>query len=188
MLPANQAQPAPNPMLANLFRAMRAGGQDQMLRSGTLVTFSYQFFKNDPTPLLLITDIVPGVRVRGLNVHYLTFPAIKQLLRSTGGRPVSYQQIKGDQFIVNSFREFKWAGIRQIKKLDVNFLLTVMATARGMDPNQIDAIRQSVREQLMKPTNPAANQMTGTQVATPVPVQRVQTAPVTPTAPTASTV
>jgi hypothetical protein len=167
-------------MLANLFRAIRPGGQDPLLRSGSLVTFSYQFWKNDPTPLLLITDANPGVRIRGLNLHYVTFPALKNLLRATAGRPITYQQIKGDQFIVNSFREFKWNGIRQIKKLDVDFLLTAMAVARSFDPNQVDAIRQSVREQLMRPTNQPATQMTGTRVTTPIPVQPAPTVATTP--------
>jgi hypothetical protein len=173
-----------NPMLDNLFRAIRPGGQDPLLRSGNLVTFIYQFWKNDPAPLLLVTDVTMGVRVRGLNLHYLTFPVLKNLLRSAAGNPITYQQIKGEQFIVNCFREFKWTGIRQIKKLDVNFLLTTMAVARSFDPNQIDAIRKSVREQLMRPTNQPATRLTGNTVSTPIPVQPVPTVQTVPTTPT----
>ena len=122
------------------------------VKSGDLITFSYSNWKNDPSPLVIVADTIFGNRVRGVNLHYLTFPYIKNILRSnTVG--FSYRNIKGDKYIVDAFRTYKWSGIGMVKKLDTKFLLTVMATARSFDPNQIAAIRKTVEEQLRRSVN-----------------------------------
>ena len=48
---------------------------------GSLVTFNYIFHKpgHDPAPLVLITDIWDRY-IRGINLHYLTFPVIKKMI------------------------------------------------------------------------------------------------------------
>jgi len=58
--------------------------------------------------------------------------------------------------MVKAFRSYKWNGIRQVKVLDTDFLLKVMATVRSFDPNQIQAIRESVQEQINRVVNPPA--------------------------------
>jgi len=138
----------------------------QIINKGSLVSFSYNFHKpgHDPYPLVLITDIgypLAGPRagqyIRGINLHYLTFPDIKRLLQpNCNNSGFSYSNIKGDEYIVSAFRQYKRRGIRQIRKLDCAFLLNVLASVRSLNPSEVEAIRHSVREQIQRMTNPAA--------------------------------
>lgn len=133
---------------------------------GSLVTFTYLFRKpgHDPQPLVLLTDVAygGGLYCRGINLHYLTFPVIKKLLFPGPGRSIcdspnfSYQYIKGNQYIVSAFRQYKRNGIQSLKKLDCEFIVNAMAVARSFDPNEIEAIRKSVREQIQKAVGPQA--------------------------------
>lgn len=150
---------APNPALANLFRdAGSPGGvaYPNYVRRGSLATFAYAFWVHDPYPLLLVTDVAPGARVRGVNLHYLTFPFIRSILNAGCGRGFSYGNFKTQSYIKGAFRSYKWQGIRQVKMLDCDFLLTVMATVRSFDPGQVAAIRRTVQEQIRRETNPVA--------------------------------
>jgi hypothetical protein len=144
-LPANQYGPIYNRMT-------------QTITKGSLVSFNYTFHKpgHDPYPLVLITDIWQNY-IRGVNLHYLTFPDIKRLLQpNCNNLGFSYSNIKGDEYIVSAFRQYKRRGIRQIRKLDCAFLLNVLASVRSLNPSEVDAIRRSVREQIQRLTNPAA--------------------------------
>jgi len=129
---------------------------------GSLVTFRYTFRKpgHDAMPLVLITDPdYRGIYVRGINLHYLTFPVIKKLLYPGGGKTIcdspafTYQYIKGNEYIVSSFRQYKKNGIVGLKKLNCAFIVNAMAITRTFDPNEIEAIRKSVREQISKMAN-----------------------------------
>lgn len=147
-VPANQFGPVPTKM-------------NQTIMKGSLCTFNYVFHKpgHDPYPLVIVTDVAFGPRqdVRGVNLHYLTFPYVKRLLQPNCNNPnFSYGNIKGDEYIVSAFRQYKRNGIRQIKKLDCAFLLNVLASVRSFDPNEVEAIRKSVREQIRRLTNPQA--------------------------------
>jgi hypothetical protein len=127
------------------------------LRKGALISFGYQWWKHDPYPLLIVTDVFSGDKIRGINLHYLTFPYIRNVLRTGGNNQAfSYANIKGDRYITNAFRSYKWNAIRQVRVLDVSFLLNIMGIVRSFDPSQIMAIRRSVQEQLRRATNPAA--------------------------------
>jgi len=134
------------------------------INRGSLVTFNYLFHKpgHDPAPMVLITDIWPQY-IRGINLHYLTFPVIKKLAFPSPGRSVcdspifTYQYIKGNNYIVSSFRQYKRNGIERLKKLDCAFIVNALAVSRSFDPNEIEAIRKSVREQIRRMVNqPAA--------------------------------
>lgn len=130
----------------------------QTITKGSLVNFNYTFHKpgHDPYPLVLITDIWQNY-IRGVNLHYLTFPDIKRLLQPNCNNPAfSYFNIKGDGYIVSAFRQYKKRGIRQIRKLDCAFLLNILASVRSLNPSEVEAIRRSVREQIQRLTNPAA--------------------------------
>jgi hypothetical protein len=130
---------------------------------GSLVTFIYLFHKpgHDPVPLVLVTDIWDKY-IRGLNLHYLTFPTIKKLLFPGPGQSIcdspqfTYQYIKGNDYIVSSFRQYKRNGIESLKKLNCEFIVNALAISRSFDPNEIEAIRKSVREQIRRMTNPQA--------------------------------
>lgn len=130
---------------------------------GSLVTFSYAFHKpgHDPVPLVLVTDIWDKY-IRGINLHYLTFPVIKKLLFPGPNQSIcespqfTYQYIKGNDYIVSAFRQYKREGIGSLKKLNCEFIVNALAISRSFDPNEIEAIRKSVREQISRMANPQA--------------------------------
>jgi hypothetical protein len=146
---------------------------------GSLITFDYMFYKHDPKPLVLITDYPyfdprngPRMReivyVRGLNFHYLTFPAIKNLMflemsqnkTMCENQQFSYQNyLKGTVKPImprSAFRQYKVQGVRSIKKLNCEFIVKALEISRSFDPNQIEAIRKEVREQIRRMANPQA--------------------------------
>lgn len=130
---------------------------------GSLVTFNYIFHKpgHDPVPMVLITDIWDKY-IRGINLHYLTFPIIKKLIFPGPGQSIcdspgfTYQYIKGNDYIVSAFRQYKRNGIVSLKKLDCQFIVNAMGISRSFDPNEIEAIRKSVREQIQRMANTPA--------------------------------
>ena len=139
---------------------------NQIVQKGSLVTFNYTFHKpnHDPYPLVLITDIGFPTKgrmdIRGVNLHYLTFNYIKKLLQpNCNNTGFSYNTLKQGEYIglIKAFRQYKRNGIRQIKVLDCAFLLNVLASVRAISPSEVEAIRQSVREQISRMTNPAAS-------------------------------
>ncbi len=140
---------------------------NQIVQKGTLITFNYTFHKpnHDPYPLVLVTDRDFLVRsknridLRGVNLHYLGFNEIRNLLQSNCNNVnFSYDSLKQKQYIplINAFRQYKKNGMRQIKVLDCAFLLNVLASVRSISPSEVEAIRKSVREQITRLTNPAA--------------------------------
>ena len=130
---------------------------------GSLVTFNYIFHKpgHDPNPVVLITDIWPNY-IRGINLNYLTFPTIKNLVFPSPGQTVcdnpafTYQYIKGNDYIVSAFRQYKRNGVQRLKKLDCAFIVKALSLSRSFDPNEIEAIRKSVREQIRQLVNQRA--------------------------------
>jgi hypothetical protein len=130
---------------------------------GSLITFSYLYYKpgHDPIPLVLVTDIWDKY-IRGINLHYLTFPVIKKLMFPGTGKSIcesqqfNYQYIKGNDYIVSAFRQYKRNGMASIKKLNCEFVVNAMGITRSFDPNEIEAIRRSVREQIRRMANPQA--------------------------------
>ena len=95
-------------------------------------------------------------------MHYLTFPTIKKLLFPGPGQSIcdspqfTYQYIKGNDYIVSAFRQYKRNGIESLKKLNCEFIVNALAISRSFDPNEIEAIRKSVREQIRRMANPQA--------------------------------
>jgi len=140
---SNQPNLAPNPFVTK----------------GSLIMFRYSFWIHDPVPLVIVTDYTPAYRIRGVNLHYLTYSYISNLLTSSAGmQGFSYQNIKGDSYISSAFRSYKWQGISQVKKFDAQFILKAMSVARNFDPTQIQAIRQSVEQQLQQQYVPKAQE------------------------------
>ena len=149
-LPGNLS--APNPI-------------NPVIGRGSLCTFNYLFAKpgHDPVPLVLITDPnYKDIYCRGINLHYLTFPTIKKLMFPAPGQSIcdnpqfTYQYIKGNEYIVSAFRQYKKKGIQSLKKLNCEFIVNAMSLSRSFDPNEIEAIRKSVREQIRRMANPIA--------------------------------
>jgi hypothetical protein len=84
------------------------GFQANTLGRGSLIAFNYPISHaqrpnviHDPYPLLIVTDIWPQY-VRGVNLHYLTFPYIKRVLTSNcNNRTFSYYNVRPDKYLVN---------------------------------------------------------------------------------------
>lgn len=139
---------------------------------GSLITFNYLFHKpgHDPQPLVMVTDVLPQY-VRGINLHYLTFPVIKNLIYPAPGRSVcdspefTYEYIKKQSYIIRkAFRQYKRNGVDSLRKLNCDFIVTAMSITRSFDPNEIEAIRRSVREQIRR----MANVQAGASPETPI--------------------
>lgn len=138
---------------------------------GSLVSFNYTYHRpgHDPAPMILVTDIWPNY-IRGVNLHYLTFPVIKKLMFPSPGRSVcdspifSYQYIKGNRYITSAFRQYKRMGIERLRKLDCAFIVNAISMSRSFDPNEIEAIRRSVREQIRRMVNEQAQATAETTV------------------------
>lgn len=140
-------------------RANQYGPTFKPLGKGSLVQFTYDFAKpgHDRTPLIVVTDIMPSY-LRGINLHYLTFPVIKNILQASGMNACnnpnfSYSNIKSDRYIISAFRQYKKVGIKRLKILDCNFILNVMGSVRAIDPQEVEAIRNTIREQLNRTVN-----------------------------------
>ena len=132
------------------------GPSIRKIEKGSLIHFKYTNFKHDPYPLIVITDIFPN-HIRGVNLHYLTFNYVKQILQLHCDNNVfSYFAIRGDQFLVNAFRTYKRLGIKQPKRLDCEFISNVLATVRSFDPAEVEHMRHFVREQLQRQMTPRA--------------------------------
>lgn len=133
--------------------------QFNTVRSGALATFQYLFYKHDPYPLVLITGIWADNKIAGVNLHYLTLRYMRFLVNQYCGRPFAYQSIKGDQFMKNSFRCYKRPGIRNLKLLDCEFLSTVVGKVRSFNPNELEAVRQYVQDQLKQKLGQSATDL-----------------------------
>lgn len=135
-----------------------SGPQSPVISKGSLVKFTYLYAKpgHDQTPMVLITDIWRDY-IRGLNLNYLTFPTIKGLLQQFGeNTSFSYQNIRGQNYIVSAFRQYKRPGIGGIQKLNSPFLLNALACSRSTDPNEVEAIRKTIRDQIRQQTQQQA--------------------------------
>jgi hypothetical protein len=130
------------------------------LGKGSLMVAKYDYWKHDPYPLILVSGFYSDGRLAGVNLHYLTFRYIKGLTQAyCNNRTFGYQLIKGDKYIVQAFRTYKKAGLKQARLIDSDFLLNVLGTARSYSPNEVEKIRQHVQEQLRQQVNPRSDQM-----------------------------
>lgn len=123
----------------------------QPVTQGGLIVFHYMMWKNDPTPVVIVSSVVPGVMIKGVNLHYLSFPYVKRVLGIGGGNPsFSYYNIKADRYLSGAFRSYSWSGIdfSSMRVLDTKFLLQTMRMVNSFDPLQIRAIRQQIESQL----------------------------------------
>ncbi len=147
--------------------ANQYGVSTKAITRGSLISFhypmSYAIIPNiihDPYPLVIITDIWPRY-IRGLNLHYLTFPYVKRILTTFGGRPFNYQMhVKPDRYMANAFRMYVRGGIRQPKRLDTEWLTTVLDSVRSFSPGEIEKIRMNIQKQIQQRLQAKANELT----------------------------
>ena len=143
-------------------RANQYGPSVRTITNGSLVTFGYQFAKNDLYPLVILTRVT-GKYFSGLNLHYLSFNTIKEVLQKNQMNACNplfdYQKVKLKTNLLGSFRRYKRVGIRNLKRLDCDLILNALATPRAIDPQQVEAIRQSVKEQISQLFNIGAKDL-----------------------------
>lgn len=122
---------------------------------GSLISFhyprSFAMIPNiihDPYPMVILTDIWPYY-IRGLNLHYLTFPYIKKILGTYGGDgSFSYRSIRPDRYMAHAFRMYVRKGVTQPKRLDTEWLMQVLASVRSFNPSELEKIRAQIQEQI----------------------------------------
>ena len=125
----------------------------QLTQKGNLVTFQYLNYKHDSNPLLLVSGIDPAGMIKGINLHYLTFPNIKRLIETYCNRTFSYEMVKGDLIVKKSFRKYKSVMIRNMRVVDCSFLLGIMGVARSYSPTEMEAMRLDVENQIREYLN-----------------------------------
>jgi len=143
------------PGLERLFTAVDDPTPD-IVKKGSIIVFNYVGQRpgqpiNDPYPLIIVSDPQGTHRhpdlVRGVNLHYLILPYVKDLVMNYVSPTFSYDQIRGRAYAA-AFRSYKRTGISNIKILDINFLKNLLAVVRALDVGEIEQIRQQIRQQL----------------------------------------
>jgi hypothetical protein len=169
--PTGQGLP---PHLQNLFRSIalpfqKFKGANQYgpnltpVGKGSLVKFYYagvpgKSVIHDHNPVVILYSMkgkgTDQSVIRGVNIRYLTFPYIKHLLspnvnsNNCDNPSISYNNIKGDKYITDAFRSYKRVGVKRLRKLDCEFITSVLGGMRGFHPSEIDEMRQYVRDAL----------------------------------------
>lgn len=133
---------------------------------GSLISFHYPHsfamipnVIHDPYPMLIITDIWPKY-IRGVNLHYLTFPYVKKLLLAYGGKSFSYLNIRNDRYLANAFRMYVRVGVQQPKRLDTEWLMTVLSSVRSFDAGEIEQMRANIQKQIQQRLQAKADELT----------------------------
>jgi len=152
-------------LINKLFQQPESNSLNNLIIKGSLILFNYMFWKNDPKPLVLVTDYNINGQLRGINLHYLSYPYISLMLNTASNfqGSFSYNNIRNNSYIINSFRSYKWSGISGIKKFDISFINQMISNVRSFDPNQIQSIRKSINQQLQQQYVPSADQITNNQ-------------------------
>lgn len=148
--------------------ANQYGTSASMITKGSLVSFNYpRSFAvspnviHDPRPMVIITDIWPQFYLRGVNLHYLTFPYVKRILEMWGGdTSFSYSHIRADRYLASAFRMYNMKGIRQAKRLDSEWLKTVLQSVRTFDAGEIEKIRAKIQQQIQARLQAKASELT----------------------------
>jgi len=138
----------------------------QNINRGSLISFYYPHSLapkpnaiHDPYPLVIITDIWPTY-LRGVNLHYLTFPYIKRILQSSNMNYNYQSNVKGDGYIAGAFRTYFRRGMRNVKKLDSDFLVNILTSVRSFSESEIERVRQEIRQQIYSRSQLKADDLT----------------------------
>lgn len=132
-------------------------GRPLVVKTGSLVSFGYTFWRNDPYPLIIVIDNrLGGNTISGINLHYLTFRDIKEVVSRAGKMGFSYRSVSDSRPFRDAYRSYKRVGVRQMRALEPSYLLGVMGAVRSYDPAEVQIIRRQVQEQLRQQVNPKA--------------------------------
>lgn len=139
----------------------------KMIGKGSLITFhyprSFAMIPNvihDPYPMVILTDVWPNY-VRGLNLHYLTFPYVKRILENWGGnQSFGYSNIRPDRYMANAFRMYVRAGVTRPKRLDSEWLKMILESVRSFAPGEIEKIKANIQKQIQSRLQVKAKELT----------------------------
>jgi len=169
--PTGQGLP---PHLQNLFKSValpfqKFRGANQYgpnltpVGKGSLIKFYYagipgKSVVHDHNPVVILYSMkgkgTDQSVIRGVNIRYLTFPYIKHLLNpgmnsnNCDNPMISYNNIRGDKYITDAFRSYKRVGIKRLRKLDCEFITSVLGGMRSFHPSEIEEMRNYVRNAL----------------------------------------
>ena len=120
-------------------------------KPGKIIKFQYLLARHDPYPCVLTSDLFSDNRIAGLNIRYLTFPIIAQLLKLFNNKNFNYYDLKpyGSVFL-SAYRSYKLSAIRVAKELDTHALITTLRSARKFTPAEIDSVIADVRAQIQQ--------------------------------------
>lgn len=134
---------------------------------GTLIAFQYPmsyakepYSIHDPYPMVIVTDIWPTF-VRGVNLHYLTFPYIKRILQGhCENRGFSYAAVKPDTYIAGAFRMYHRMGMRQVKRMDCSWLMDLLGAVRSFSESELQKLQEQIQAQIQARLQAKADELT----------------------------
>jgi hypothetical protein len=103
--------------------------------------------------------------IKGINLNYLTPFDFRRIIRNCGNPTFSYVgSIKGDMVLRHAFRYYLigFGNIVNLQMLDCQEIMMARDISKAYDPNQIDAIKQSILRQLEQQANIKASELTAT--------------------------
>lgn len=148
--------------------ANQYGFSTKAITRGSLISFDYPRSMamipniiHDPRPMVIITDVWPPHYLRGINLHYLTFSYIRKILQTWGGNQgFSYAAIRPDKYVASAFRMYSLRGVTRPKRLDSEWLKTVLASVKTFNPGEIEKIRASIQQQIQSRLQLKASELT----------------------------
>jgi hypothetical protein len=143
------------------------GFSSKTIGRGSLIAFHYPKSYaqppnpiNDPYPLVIVTDVWREY-IRAVNLHYLTYPYIKNILQGNcGNTSYSYFNVKADKYVAQAFRMYYRIGMSQVKVMDCAFLLNLLGGIKSWSESGIEAVKQQIRQQVQKQLQTKANELT----------------------------
>lgn len=152
--------------MAGLFSQLPVS-QNNKISRGSLITFRYPasqgkepYTIHDPNPMVIVTDVWPSI-VRGVNLHYLTFPYIKRILQSyCNNTGFSYASIKPDRYQAGAFRVYYRRGMSQIKRMDCSWLLDVLGAVRSFSESELQKLQEQIQAQIQARLQAKAEELT----------------------------
>jgi hypothetical protein len=169
-------------VLNNLFqkiqpvRGPRSVGIGGQIPRGSIVRFGYRNWKHDPYPVIIVTDVSWAARrrmdggieqpfIKGINLNYLTLFDFQRIVKNCGNAAFSYNSIMGDNQLKRAYRHYLvgFDNIQNLQMLNCEEVVMARNISREYDPNQTDAIRQSIQRQLEQQANIKAEELSEPQ-------------------------
>ncbi len=152
----------------NRLAANQYGPSVKRITSGTLISFHYPIsyakepnIIHDPFPMVIVTDISAKF-VRGVNMHYMTFPYLKRILNDhCDNTSFGYHaSVKADKYIAGAFRVYNRKGISRIKRMDCAWLLDVLGAVRSFSESELQKLREQIQAQIRERLQAKAEELT----------------------------